>query len=109
MRVTYNWLKEFVPIDIPAEELAQKLTLIGPEVTGIKKIGISPDNINKILLARVAAIKTVPHEEKPRIAVLSAARNSLNIITNSVALEKGHYVMAALPGAILHGGIEIRE
>ena len=29
MKVTYNWLKDFVDIDISAAELAQKLTSAG--------------------------------------------------------------------------------
>ena len=33
MKVTYNWLKDFVEIKIPAEALADKLTMAGLEVT----------------------------------------------------------------------------
>ncbi|MCX5715014.1 MAG: phenylalanine--tRNA ligase subunit beta [Candidatus Omnitrophica bacterium] len=37
MKVTYNWLKDFVDITIPAEALADKLTMAGLEVTGLDK------------------------------------------------------------------------
>jgi len=37
MKVTYNWLKDFVDIKIPAEKLADKLTAAGLEVTSLEK------------------------------------------------------------------------
>ena len=37
MKVTYNWLKDFVDIDIPARELADKLVSVGFEVEEISR------------------------------------------------------------------------
>ncbi|MGA2142768.1 MAG: phenylalanine--tRNA ligase subunit beta [Brevinematales bacterium] len=109
MKVTYNWLKEFVPIDIPVEELSQRLTGVGPEVTGIKKIGISPDNINNIFLAKISDIQPHPQSGSLKIATASAGRNTYNLISNSKALEKGVYVVIAVPGTVLPGGAVIQE
>ena len=39
MKVTYNWLKDFVEIKIPPEALAQKLTMAGLEVKSIEEKG----------------------------------------------------------------------
>ena len=39
MKLSYNWLKNYVDVDIPPEELADKLTMIGLEVEGTEKIG----------------------------------------------------------------------
>ena len=39
MQVTYNWLKDFVEINIAPEELAEKLTMAGLEVTSLKPAG----------------------------------------------------------------------
>jgi len=38
MKITYNWLKEFVEIKIPAKELADKLTMAGLEVVSFKEM-----------------------------------------------------------------------
>ena len=109
MRVTYNWLREFVSIDLPPDDLAQKLTAVGPEVTGIRKVGIGPDNINNILLGRVTDLQVHPQSESLKIALVSAARNSYKIITNSGALEKGHFVVIAIPGTVLPNSLVIEE
>ena len=37
MKVTYNWLKDFVGIRIPAQKLADQLTMAGLEVTSLEK------------------------------------------------------------------------
>ncbi len=40
MLIPLSWLKEFVEIDIPVEELARKLTLAGLEVEAIRYVGL---------------------------------------------------------------------
>ena len=40
MRVPISWLKDFVDITLPVEELAEKLTIAGLEVEAIHYIGI---------------------------------------------------------------------
>ncbi|PIQ88018.1 MAG: phenylalanine--tRNA ligase subunit beta [Candidatus Omnitrophica bacterium CG11_big_fil_rev_8_21_14_0_20_43_6] len=39
MKVTYNWLKNFVDLKISPKELAEKLTMAGLEVVGLEKAG----------------------------------------------------------------------
>lgn len=39
MKVTYSWLKEFVDVKIPAQELAEKLTMAGLEVVSLEEAG----------------------------------------------------------------------
>jgi phenylalanyl-tRNA synthetase beta chain len=109
MKVTYNWLKEFVNIDIPVKELAEKLTLAGPEVVAIKKTGIDKDNAAKILLGKTAEVKNHPQSENLKICTISAHKASYQVITNSKNIEKGAYVVLALPGTKLLSGMEIKE
>lgn len=44
MRVPLSWLSDYVDITLPAEELAEKLTIAGLEVTGIDYVGIPGGN-----------------------------------------------------------------
>jgi len=37
MKVTYNWLKDFVEIKIPPKDLAERLTMAGLEVTSLEE------------------------------------------------------------------------
>ena len=69
MKVTYNWLKDFVDIRIPAQKLAEKLTMAGLEVNSLEKkagdfvleLEITPnrpDCLSVIGIAREAAAIT---------------------------------------------------
>jgi phenylalanyl-tRNA synthetase beta chain len=39
MNISYNWLKELVDLDLPAPELAEKLTRVGLAVDGVHQHG----------------------------------------------------------------------
>jgi len=84
MKFTYNWLKDFVEIKIPAAELAEKLTMAGLEVTSLEEragdfvfeVEITsnrPDWLSVIGIAReVAAItssKLKAQSVKPKIKI----------------------------------------
>ena len=45
MKVTYNWLKQYVDFDSTPEELADHLTMIGLEVENIEKVSGGFDGI----------------------------------------------------------------
>ena len=69
MKVTYNWLKDFVDIKIPAQELADKLTMAGLEVVSLQKTGgdfileleiTSPDNPRKAIMGVGEVLWTRP-------------------------------------------------
>ena len=47
MKVPISWLKEYVDINLPIEELAQKLTLAGLEVEEIRYVGLPLPESNK--------------------------------------------------------------
>ena len=37
MKVTLNWLREFVPIELPLDRLADRLAMAGLEIEGISE------------------------------------------------------------------------
>ncbi|MBN2678577.1 MAG: phenylalanine--tRNA ligase subunit beta, partial [Anaerolineaceae bacterium] len=44
MKAPLSWIKDFVDIDMPVEELAERLTMTGLEVDGIQMVGMAPAN-----------------------------------------------------------------
>ena len=45
MKVSYNWLKDFIKIDKPVEKIGELLTFSGTEVEKIEKRGTKLDNV----------------------------------------------------------------
>ena len=39
MKISYNWLKEFVDVDLAPRDLAEKLTMVGLAVDGVEEHG----------------------------------------------------------------------
>jgi phenylalanyl-tRNA synthetase beta chain len=82
MLIPISWLREFVEIDIPAELLAERLTLAGLEVGGIQYIGVPQGKVEgvrqppsdhlvwdreKILLGAIREVK--PHPDADRLVL----------------------------------------
>jgi phenylalanyl-tRNA synthetase beta chain len=64
MRVPISWWKEFVDVPIPAEELAERLTFAGLEVSSLQTIGLPgsplPWDPERILVGQVLEVRPHP-------------------------------------------------
>ena len=84
MRVPLSWLREFVDVDLTPEQLAERLTLLGMEVSAIERIGadwqrvvvgelleVNPHpNSQKLSLTRVRV-----GDGKPELSIVCGATN----------------------------------
>jgi phenylalanyl-tRNA synthetase beta chain len=61
MKVPISWLKDYVDISIPIEELAKRLTLAGMEVEHIEYYGVAPTRMAAIH-GTAGAANSVQHE-----------------------------------------------
>ena len=64
MRVTLNWLKDYVDIDMTVQHLADLLTMTGLEVEGIEPIGQS---LEKVRVVKVESV--VKHPQADRLFI----------------------------------------
>ena len=64
MKITYNWLKQYVSFDWSPEELAERLTMIGLEVEGVENVSGGFDGI---VVAEVLAKE--PHPDADRLSL----------------------------------------
>ncbi|MCD4819697.1 MAG: phenylalanine--tRNA ligase subunit beta [Candidatus Cloacimonetes bacterium] len=64
MNISYNWLKEYINLDLSSEELEQKLTFSGIEVEGTKIIG---QELEQILIGKI--IDKVQHPDADKLSL----------------------------------------
>ena len=57
MRVSYNWLQEYVDCELPPAELADLLTMAGLEVEGIEEVGSA---LKGVVVARSPPLRPIP-------------------------------------------------
>ena len=65
MRLSLNWLKEYVDIDVGPQELANRLTMAGLEVESLER-RYSP--LDKVVIGHIKAVS--PHPNADRLTVL---------------------------------------
>src|SRR5512136_1909964 len=68
MKVPISWLKDYVDIKIPVEELANRLTLAGMEVEHIEYYGVPGSDLvwdrEKIVIAQITEVKPHPNADR---------------------------------------------
>jgi phenylalanyl-tRNA synthetase beta chain len=106
VRVSYKWLQEFVDIDIPPAELADRLTLAGITVEGILEIG---EGVEKVFTGRIESITQHPNADKLVVTSVDVGTEKLQIITAATNVREGDVIPVAIEGAKLASGLVIKR
>lgn len=86
MKIVYSWLKDFVDIDVPVEELADSLTLAGLEVASIERFSVPKG----IVVARVLETEKHPNADKLTICKVDAGTGEpLQIVCGAPNVRPG--------------------
>ena len=68
MKISLSWLKDYVDIELPTEELAERLTLAGMEVEAIDYIGLPgsalPWDPDKVVVGEVLGVRQHPGADR---------------------------------------------
>lgn len=104
MRVSMKWLKQYVNIDVNAEELAEILTRGGIEVGGVEYLN---KGFQDVVIGEIKEISQHPDAEKLQICTVDIGGEQLTIVTGATNVLKGDKVPVAVPGAVLPGGKKI--
>ncbi|MBE3127925.1 MAG: phenylalanine--tRNA ligase subunit beta [Candidatus Atribacteria bacterium] len=98
MQVSYNLLKEYVDIDISAEELAKRLTINGIILERMENISTE---IEKVVVGRITAIDKHPENKILSVCQVDIKEEILQIICGAKNMKVSDKVVVALEGAKL--------
>src|SRR3954469_16530684 len=104
MRVPVSWLREYVPIEMPLEELATRLSISTAEVEGIERRGVDDagSNLGLFRVGRVLEAERPPTADRlQRTEVDIGEREPRSIVCGAWNFGVGATVGVALPGAVL--------
>lgn len=102
MRVSLRWLSDYVDIDLPAEEIARRLTMAGLEVESIERLGGAWEGISVGLVTRVA-----PHPNADRLSlttVFLGNNEEMTVVCGAPNVAEGQKIAFARVGAKLIDG-----
>lgn len=99
MKVPFSWLKDYVDIDISAQELADKLFSCGFEVEELSYLG---EKINRVVVGEVKALTPHPDSDHMQICVVDCGEEygrELQIVTGAPNVYVGMKTPCALDGS----------
>jgi phenylalanyl-tRNA synthetase beta chain len=106
MKVSYNWLKEYVNIAETPEQLAEKLTMAGIEVEEI--ISTLPE-FKGIVIAHVDSVQNHPNADKLSLCIVSYGSEKQDVVCGAPNVAEGQHVPFAPIGTTLPVGIKIKK
>ena len=95
MKVTYNWLKEYVDFDWSNEELAERLTMLGVEVEGVETCTGACEGI---VVGQVIVKEQHPNADRLTLCKVNDGEEERQIVCGATNYEVGDKVALALPG-----------
>jgi len=95
MKVPYSWLREFVEVDVPAEALADRLTMAGLEVTDLVRVG---DELRDMKVGQIKTCGKHPNADKLQLCTVFDGERELQIVCGATNQKAGDKVALAYPG-----------
>src|SRR5262245_55117830 len=98
MKVLYNWLKDFVPLEISAEDTAAALARLGFEIAGVHSLG---DNLSGVVTALVKQSSKHPNADRLSLCQVWDGQKDYSVVCGAPNVRAGLKVAFAHVGARL--------
>ena len=98
MKVTLNWLKDYVDFDWSPEQLAERLTMLGIEVEGVEK---QTGEFEGVVVAEILSSDKHPNADKLSVCRVADGKGERQIVCGAKNYKVGDKVPLALPGCTL--------
>ncbi|HET9491888.1 MAG TPA: phenylalanine--tRNA ligase subunit beta [Methylomirabilota bacterium] len=108
MKIPYRWVREFVDLDLTAEQAADRLVNAGVEIAGITPL--APPDLAGVVVAEIEAIERELGESQGHRLVLcrvSTGHERFSVVCGAPNAGPGVRAAFAAPGATLPGGRRI--
>ncbi len=106
MKISLNQLKNYVDINVPVEELCDRMVLAGFEVEEITDLSASLKNV---VVGKIEKITPHPDSDHLQICMVNVGSEVQQIVTGAQNVFEGAYVPAALHDSYLPDGTHIKK
>ncbi|MDD5793344.1 phenylalanine--tRNA ligase subunit beta [Clostridium sp. HCP1S3_B4] len=107
MKVPYNWIKDYVDVNVTPKELGDMLTLTGSQ---LEEVIIQGDNIKNVVVCQINKIEKHPDADRLSVCQVDIGEtDEIQIVTAATNMKEGDKVPVALHKAILADGTEIKK
>ena len=110
MKVSYNWLKDYLKCDLSPEEIAAALTSIGLEVDAVEEVEEIPGGLAGVIVAEVVECTEHPDSDHLHVTRLNTgAEELLQVVCGAPNVAAGQKVLLATIGTVLGEDFKIRK
>ncbi|WP_143462069.1 phenylalanine--tRNA ligase subunit beta [Levilactobacillus enshiensis] len=107
MKISYNWIKEYLDLDVKPVDLAEKIERTSVEVDDV----VTPsEGLKKIVVGHVLSVEAHPDSDHLHICQVDVGEDEpLQIVCGAPNIAKGQMVIVALPGSRIAGNVKIKK
>ena len=106
MKVSFNWLKEYVDCGLNPTELADRLTMAGLEGEGVEEMG---PELKGGVVGQIVSIAPHPQADRLSLCRVKAGERTYPIVCGARNMKEGDKVALAIVGAELPGAVQIKK
>jgi len=102
MKISYNWLRNYIDTDLSPDEMDKILTDTGLEVEGVEKIEAIQGGLDGVLIGEVLTCEQHPDADRLKVTTVSVGgEEPLNIVCGAPNVAAGQKVIVATVGCTL--------
>lgn len=106
MKISEQWLREWVSPSLPTSELAHQLTMAGLEVDAIEPVAAA---FCGVVVAEILSVESHPDAAKLRVCQVSTGSETVQVVCGASNARVGLKVPLAAVGAALPGDLNIQR
>ncbi|MGC9974557.1 MAG: phenylalanine--tRNA ligase subunit beta [Gaiellaceae bacterium] len=112
MKVPYSWLREYAPVEVSAEQLADRLAVTTAEVERVSWRGVedSEGNFDHFRVGRVLEAGKHPNADRLQLCKVDVGEaEPRQVVCGAWNFGAGATVAVGLPGAVIPGGMKLER
>jgi phenylalanyl-tRNA synthetase beta chain len=103
MKISLNWLKDYIKVDLPAEKIAEILTDTGLEVEGLEKVESIKGGLKGVVTGHVLTKEQHPDADRLSVTTVEIGTEApVQIVCGAPNVEAGQKVVVATVGSVLY-------
>ena len=107
MKISYNWVKEYLKIDLEPSQVSKILTDIGLEIEGMEEWQSVEGGLEGVIIGEVLTCRKHPDADKLSVTTVNVGSSDpLQIVCGAPNVKAGQKVPVALPGTMVFKGKE---
>ena len=110
MKLSYNWLKDYIKCDLSAQQIAEAMTSIGIEVDSVEEKEVIEGGLKNVVVAEVLTCEAHPDSDHLHVTTVNdGGAEPVQVVCGAPNVAEGQKVLFAQLGAVLPGDFKIKK